>query len=92
MVFGAVQSYSGCCEDCSSFLQGVPVSLGLAGVDLQHRNTGCIAHLSIHLGQLGCCEEHQNLHVALKPFEPSHVLATETTLPHVMVLSKTTQS
>ena len=31
-------------------------------MDLQHGNASCIAHLSIHLSQLGRGKEHQNLH------------------------------
>ena len=53
-----------CCisTDCSNYLHGVPMGLGLAGVDLQDRNASCIADLGVHLSQLGCGEEHQNLH------------------------------
>lgn len=39
----------------------VPVSLALAGVYLQGRQASSIAQLSIHLSQLGCGEEDQDL-------------------------------
>ena len=39
----------------------VPVSLRFAGVDLEDRDVGCIAHLGIQLGGPGCGEEDKHL-------------------------------